>query len=315
MHGLIQAFSRTNRILNSVKSYGNIICFRDLEENTNEAIGLYGDKEAAGIVLMKSFDDYYYGYHDGKKDFPGYASLIEELTNTYPLPLQTMLYGETMQKHFVRLFGSILKLKNILQSFEEFQDKKILTEGEFQNYQSYYLELYDRYRPERNGEREVINDDLVFEMELVKSVEINIDYILMLVAKYHESNQDDYEILATIYSAVDSSPELRNKKDLIEAFINRINVDSDVQDEWKEYIKEKKEEELKEIIAAENLKEDLTRRFIDNSFKNGAIKEVGTDIVNILPPTPLFGSAGNQAEKKARVLELLRRFFERFYGI
>ena len=188
MHGLIQAFSRTNRILNSVKTYGNIVCFRNLQTATEEAIALFGDKDATGTVLLKDYDSYYFGYDDGEKPFPGYVHLIDRLKHEYPLG--SPLVGEQEEKGFIRLYGRILKVKNILSSFDQFKGQEILSQRDFQDYQSRYIDLYQEYRGEQNGERENINDDIQFEMELIRQVDINIDYILMLVEKYHAKNCD-----------------------------------------------------------------------------------------------------------------------------
>ena len=217
MHGLIQAFSRTNRILNSIKTFGNIVCFRDLQEETDEAIALFGNKEAGGIVLLKTYEDYYNGYQDDKgREKEGYSQLIEELQSKFPLSEQ--ITGESNKKEFVILFGNILKIKNILSAFDKFAGNEILSEREFQDYQSIYLDMYQEIRT-KNKEKEIINDDIIFEIELIKQVEINIDYILMKVTEYYKSNKEDKEILIDIKKAINSSLELRSKKELIEGFI------------------------------------------------------------------------------------------------
>ncbi|MBF1214686.1 MAG: type I restriction endonuclease subunit R, partial [Fusobacterium periodonticum] len=212
MHGLIQAFSRTNRILNSIKTFGNIVCFRDLQEETDEAIALFGNKEAGGIVLLKTYEDYYNGYQDDKgREKEGYSQLIEELQSKFPLSEQ--ITGESNKKEFVILFGNILKIKNILSAFDKFAGNEILSEREFQDYQSIYLDMYQEIRT-KNKEKEIINDDIIFEIELIKQVEINIDYILMKVTEYYKSNKEDKEILIDIKKAINSSLELRSKKEL-----------------------------------------------------------------------------------------------------
>jgi len=217
LHGLLQAYSRTNRILNSVKTFGNIVCFRNLEKATNESIALFGDKEAGGIVLLKTFDEYYNGYKVGEKTYPGYVSLITELSDKFPVGEQ--IIGEQNQKAFIRLYGSILKAKNILTTFDEFAGREILSERDVQDYHSMYINLYHDFRNRNTGDAENVNDDIVFEMELIKQVEINIDYILELIRKYHEGHLKDKQIIISINKAIDSSVELRNKKDLIEKFI------------------------------------------------------------------------------------------------
>lgn len=295
-HGLIQAYSRTNRILNSVKTYGNIVCFRNLQEATNDAIALFGDKNATGIVLLKSYEDYYYGYEDdnGKKQI-GYEERIAMLLQKYPLGVQ--IVGEKAEKDFIASIGNILRLRNILSSFDKFAGNEILSERDFQDYTGMYVDLYQKYKQKDDGEKESIKDDIVFEMELVKQVEVNIDYILMLVAKYHQSNCEDKEILGTIDKAIKSSLALRSKKELIDGFISKINADTNVMDDWGKFVKEQKEIDLKKIINDENLNEEETRKFLDNAFRDGQVKTNGTDIEKILPPMRRFGG-GNRAKKR-----------------
>lgn len=312
MHGLIQAYSRTNRILNSVKSYGNIVCFRDLQEQTNDAIALFGDKDATGIVLLKSYEDYYYGYTDdrGRKQM-GYEERIAILLQKYPLGEQ--IIGEQAKKDFILSMGNILRLRNILSSFDKFIGNEILTERDFQDYIGTYTDLYEEFKP-KPGESESIKDDLVFEMELVKQVEVNIDYILMLVAKYHQSNCTDKEILGSIDKAIKSSLALRSKKDLIDNFISRINAETDVMSDWTKFVKEQKETDLKTLIEDENLNEEETRKFIDNSFRDGQVKITGTDIEKILPPMRRFGG-GNRTERKQTIINKVLKFFEKYFGL
>ena len=312
-HGLIQAYSRTNRILNSVKTYGNIVCFRNLQEATNDAIALFGDKNATGIVLLKSYEDYYYGYEDdnGKKQI-GYEERIAMLLQKYPLGVQ--IVGEKAEKDFIVSIGNILRLRNILSSFDKFAGNEILSERDFQDYTGMYVDLYQKYKQKDDGEKESIKDDIVFEMELVKQVEVNIDYILMLVAKYHQSNCEDKEILGTIDKAIKSSLALRSKKELIDGFISKINADTNVIDDWGKFVKEQKEIDLKKIINDENLNEEETRKFLDNAFRDGQVKTNGTDIEKILPPMRRFGG-GNRAEKKENIIVKVKKFFEKYFGL
>ena len=312
-HGLIQAYSRTNRILNSVKTYGNIVCFRNLQEATNDAIALFGDKNATGIVLLKSYEDYYYGYEDdnGKKQI-GYEERIAMLLQKYPLGVQ--IVGEKAEKDFIASIGNILRLRNILSSFDKFAGNEILSERDFQDYTGMYVDLYQKYKQKDDGEKESIKDDIVFEMELVKQVEVNIDYILMLVAKYHQSNCEDKEILGTIDKAIKSSLALRSKKELIDGFISKINADTNVMDDWGKFVKEQKEIDLKKIINDENLNEEETRKFLDNAFRDGQVKTNGTDIEKILPPMRRFGG-GNRAEKKENIIVKVKKFFEKYFGL
>ena len=313
MHGLIQAYSRTNRILNSVKTYGNIVCFRDLQQATDDAIALFGDKNASGIVLLRSFDDYYSGYEDENGRYhPGYVDLLEKLETEFPLGNE--ICGEQAEIDFIRLFGSILSLRNILSSFDKFEEAQAITKRNLQDYQSLYIDLYDKYRNGRDGEKENINDDIVFEIELIKQIEVNIDYILMLVEKYHDGNCEDKEILSTIRKAVDASIQLRSKKELIEQFISRVNVNSSIQGDWRRYVFEQEESDLTEIISAENLKPEETRKFMENAFRDGAIKTTGTDIDKLMPPVSRFGG-GNRAKKKQGVIDKFKAFFEKYFGL
>lgn len=310
-HGLIQAFSRTNRILNSVKTYGNIVCFRDLKEETDKAIALFGNKDAGGIVLLKTFDEYYKGYDEKGEHKPGYAELIATLTTQYPLG-QPIL-GEEAEKDFIRLYGAILRLRNILTSFDDFEGNEILSERDFQDYQSIYIDLYQEYRKGADGDKETINDDIVFEIELVKQIEVNIDYILMLVAKYQQSNCKDKTILTTIDKAINSSIELRSKKELIERFIEQVNVSTKVDEDWRKFLHERKEADISAIIEEEKLKPEETRRFIDNAFRDGMLKTTGTAIDKIMPPVSRFG--GGRAAKKQGIIEKLMLFFEKYLGL
>ena len=315
MHGLIQAYSRTNRILNSIKVFGNIVCFRNLQKRTDDAISLFGDKEAGGIVLMRGYKDYYFGYEDADgKYHPGYQDMIEELTTKFPLT-EERITGEQRQKEFIVLFGAILRMRNLLTLFDEFAGSEILSERDFQDYLGRYQDLRDEWKNRKpGGEKEDITDDIVFEIELIKQIEINIDYILLLVQKYHDSHCDDKELLITIRKAVDASPELRSKKALIETFIAGINDVSDVMLEWRTFVAEEKERQLVAIIQEENLKDDETRRFMESSFRDGSVKTTGTDIDRLMPPISRFGG-GNRAEKKQTIIEKLKGFFDRFFGI
>ena len=312
MHGLIQAFSRTNRILNSVKTYGNIVCFRDLEKATNDAIQLFGDKEASGIVLLKSYDDYYYGCVDEKGRMQkGYDERIEELLSRFPLDKQ--IIGEQNQKDFLVLFGNILRLRNILTAFDQFAGNEIISPIDFQDYTGTYHDIYQELKPKKD-DKDSILDDVVFEMELVKQVEVNIDYILMLVAKYHEENCKDKEILVAIDKAIRSSLQLRSKKELIENFIATINTSSDVNTDWQNYVKEQKEADIETLINEERLKPEETKKFVNNAFRDGVLKTTGTDVDKILPPVSRFGG-GSRDKKKQTVIQKLKSFFEKYYGL
>ena len=304
-HGLIQAYSRTNRILNSVKTYGNIVSFRDLEQATNDAIALFGNRDARGIVLLKPYAEYY-----GE-----YSEKVDELLERFPLG--TAIIGESAQKAFIALFGQILRLQNILTSFDDFAGCEILTERQLQDYRSVYLDLYAEFRRDQTADKEQINDDVVFEIELIKQVEINVDYILLLVEQYRGAHGDgsDVEIRANITRAIDSSPSLRNKKDLIEDFVDSVSASGDLDEAWRAYVATRREAELNEIIETENLRPEATRAFVETAFRDGAVQTTGTAITKVLPPASRFSASGGHGEKKQRVLSKLGIFFERFFGL
>ncbi len=312
-HGLIQAYSRTNRILNSVKTYGNIVSFRDLETNTNVALELFGNKDARGVVLLKPYADYY----------AEYADKVTELVVQFPLGQPIM--GESAQKDFVTLFGAILRLQNILTSFDEFTGHEILTDRQGQDYRSVYLDLYGQLRGERDADKELINDDIVFEIELIKQVEITVDYILLLVEQYRNrhGDGDDRHVRDEIARAVDASPSLRNKRDLIEDFVEAITVDagigtgvdSGVDEQWNAFIASRRAAELDAIIAEENLRSDATYAFVEASFRDGSIQRAGTAITSVLPPVSRFAPDGGHGLKKQRVLTRLSAYFDRFFGL
>ncbi|MFP7707536.1 type I restriction endonuclease subunit R [Trueperella sp. LYQ141] len=284
-HGLIQAYSRTNRILNSVKTYGNIVAFRDLESATNEALELFGNKNAHGVVLLKPYADYFHEY----------AEKITQLLDRFPLGQP--IISEDEQKQFITLFGHILRLENILTCFDNFAADRLLSERQSQDYRSIYLDLYAEYRQQREVAKTRINDDLRFEIELIKQVEINVDYILMLVERYRQEHGDgeNQEIRAAIRRAVDASPSLRNKRDLIEAFVDSVSPQaarqsdqSSITAEWQEFMAKRYAEELDDIIRTENLRPQAAREFMNRAFQDGELATSGTAIVKILPPTSRF---------------------------
>ncbi|MDY4884003.1 MAG: type I restriction endonuclease subunit R [Anaerovibrio sp.] len=316
MHGLIQAFSRTNRILNSIKTFGNIICFRNLQKRVDTAIARFGDKEAGGIVLLRKFQDYYNGYVDeNNKQVNGYTCLVDNLLQKFPLT-EPRIEGEQHQKDFIQLFGAVLRMRNLLSSFDEFAGMELISERDMQDYLGRYQDLRDEWKGLIDaGKATDIIDDIVFEVELIKQIEINIDYILMLVKKYHDSNGEDKEILITIRKAINASPELRSKKQLVEDFIANVNeMDDDVMSEWHGFVARQREADLSAIIAEEKLKPEETRKFLENSFRDGEVKTVGTDIDKLMPPVSRFGS-GNRKKKKQGIIDKLKAFFEKYFGI
>lgn len=313
LHGLLQAYSRTNRILNSIKTFGNIVCFRNLEKVTNESIALFGDKEASGVVLLKAYADYYSGYKDGEKEVRGYASLAQELLQKFPVGQRIL--GEQNQKDFIRLYGAILRVRNILTTFDEFIGNEILTERDVQDYHSMYIDLYNEFRKAAEEEKENINDDVVFEMELIKQVDINIDYVLALIKKYHEDHIQNREVLIDINKAINSSVELRNKKELINQFISTLDAQSVVEKDWQNFVEKKKVEELETIIDEEKLDRAATYKFVRSSFRDGRVATTGTALTDVLPPMGRFSPTGERTQKRESVLRKLTSFFEKFFDI
>ncbi|WP_028245166.1 type I restriction endonuclease subunit R [Pseudoclavibacter soli] len=305
MHGLIQAFSRTNRILNSVKTYGNIVSFRNLEDETNEAIARFGNKDAKGIVLLKPYGEYH----------SEYSEKVQELLERFPIGRR--IEGEQAQKDFIAQFGAILRLQNILASFDDFAGNEILTARQSQDYLGIYVGLYEEFKKERTADKEQINDDVVFEIELVKQVEINVDYILMLVEKYRSDHGDgdDKEIRAEITRAVNASPSLHDKRDLIEGFVDSVTADGRIDEEWQAYIAQRREAELEAIISSENLHAEATRAFVETAFRDGEVNEFGTAIIGVLPSVSRFTPDGQRRRMKERVLQRLEAFVERFVNL
>lgn len=319
MHGLLQAFSRTNRILNAVKDCGHVVCFRNLEKEVKECFALFGDKDAAGLITMRPFDDYYYGYDDEKgMHHLGYKEIEVLLLAEFGLTTIGDIRTMEEKKRFVQLFGALLKLRNLLGAFDEFAGAQLmLSDYEIQDYTSWYIDLRDEFKHEQKGDKERVNDDVVFEIELVKQVQIGIDYILMLVAEYHEGNCKDMEVVVKIRKAIAASPDLRNKKELIEQFIERMTPTDtgDVTDNWERYVAERRDADLRQIIDEEHLKPAETEAFIANAFIEGYLSTIGTAITKVLPPMPVFGGGGKRAEKKRVVIEKLQAFFDKYMNL
>ena len=318
LHGLLQAYSRTNRILNSVKDCGNIVCFRNLKEATDKALAVFGDPNAKGLVFMKSYEEYYStGYDDVKgRHHDPYVELIARLMAEFPVGQMGDLLDEERQKAFIRLMGEILRLRNVLSVFDQFDEEaKLVADMDFQDYLGWYNTYYERYRKSgKEGEKESFNDDLIFEIELVRHDQINIHYILQLVQKFHDTNCEDKEIIVKVRKLVEASPDMRDKRDLIEKFIDQMTParGADVGEEWNEYIEREKRQELEAIIAEEHLKREETRAFVERAFMDGYVTETGTGIAKILPPTnPFLPESG---EKKQTVLEKLKAYLHKFLG-
>ena len=271
-------------------------------------------QEKAANLLYLVVEDH--PLFDGnKRSYDDYVGKVSELLQGFPLGVP--IVGESAQKRFIALFSAILRLQNILSSFDDFAGHEILTERQGQDYRGVYLDLYADFRRGEDAERESINDEVVFEIELIKQVEINVDYILMLVQKYRDErgNGDDREIRAQISRAIDASPTLRNKADLIEDFVDSVSLDGAVDEDWRAFISVRREMELDLIIRSENLRPDETRLFVESSFRDGALRTTGTAITAVLPAASRFVVDGGHGEKKQRVIVKLENYFERFSGL
>ena len=312
-HGLLQAYSRTNRLLNSIKQFGNIVCFRNLEDATNKALSLFGDPEARGVSILRTFDDYFNGYDDDKgKHHEGYRELVEELTNS--LKPGEKPVGKDAIRGFIKLFGNILKMRNLLRVFDRFKDADMLSERDMQDYTSIYLDIVDDIE-KTPKDKEDISNDLVFEMELVKQVEVNIDFILFLVGQYRDSHCQDGELRVRINKAIDSSPDLRDKKELIDKFIDNLIPNSGVDAAWRFYVNTEKRKQFETIVEEEHLKREKAIDFIENAYERGYVPEGGMELDGIMPPINPFDANANREGKIATVLEKLKAFFQRFADI
>lgn len=325
MHGLIQAFSRTNRILNDVKHHGNIVSFRPLIDDFNDAIKLFSDEKASGIIVIRPFKDYYEGYTNDAGIFePGYKQLVHNLLIKYPIDLNVRDLSIQNKKDFIKLFGRILQIRNILLSYvDEFKTNeiRILNEAQLQDYLSRYQDFYEELKEESKSDKKDIIDDLVFEIELVKQIDTNIDYILDLIMKSKKPYQDK-ELLTSISKIVDSSFELRSKKELIINFLNGLYNQktsfediTQLADEFKKYIQEEYSKELNNVIKEFNLNKEETFKFMDNSFGQGELKIFGTAINNILPPLSRFSKNQNRTKIKNDVINNLEVIFDRYFNI
>lgn len=329
MHGLLQAYSRTNRILNSVKNCGNIICFRDLEDNTNESFAIFGNKDAKGIAFMRKFKDYYYGYDENGRHHEGYVEIVNSLLETFPIEKMGDVIKDEDKKAFVRLMGSYLRFINLLSAYDEFcpeddEEKKkirIISEGSAQDYLSWYIDFYEEFKKEQehgggDDDGEETTSEVEFEIELAKQVQIDITYILMLVVKYKKSETGGEEIRMEIIKGIKASPDLRNKLELIEKFLDRASTfEGNVHEEWDKYLAEEKKLRVNKLIAEEKLQPEQTNKFLESCFAEGRVEENGTAITTILPPMPLFGGGNIRSVTKARVIKKIKSLFDIFTDI
>ena len=326
-HGLIQAFSRTNRILNKVKVFGNIVCFRNLEQATRDAIKLFGDENSINIIIERSYNDYINGYTDEEKGIAikGYKQLCEEMLERFPEP--TEIVSEKEQKEFVKLFGEILKKENILRNYDEFSSfEKIISDRLKQDMKSVYIKIKDILTPPSikppivtpDGGGVVDFSDVEFHIDLLKTEEVNLDYILALILeKSREQGANDESIKEDIRRLIRSSVGTRAKEELIIEFINRTDLsklekNEDIIEAFYTYAKIEKEKEIDKLIEEENLKEK-SKKFIEKSINKGHVVQGGTELDEVLPSVTRRGGA--REAKKQSVLSKLKEIVKVFVGI
>lgn len=321
-HGLIQAFSRTNRILNKVKTFGNIVCFRNLERATEDAIKTFGDENSVNVILEKSYDEYINGFTDeetGKK-FKGYKDICEEIIAKFPDPTEIVL--EADKKEFVQLFGELLKAENILRNFDEFESfEKIISERLMQDMKSVYVDIRESILNERRSkeaeEAQVDFSDVEFQIDLLKTDEINLDYILALILEKARENDDIESLKAEVRRVIRSSLGTRAKEDLVMEFISKTRLSElkntdDIIETFYDFAKKEKVVKINQLIAEENLNEKASR-FIEKSISKGYVEYAGDELDGIIPPLSRRG--GVREKKKEIVLEKIRKVVEVFVGI
>lgn len=323
-HGLIQAFSRTNRILNKVKTFGNIVCFRNLEKATEDAIKTFGDENSVNVILEKSYDEYINGFTDEEtgKSMKGYVDLCNEIVDKFPNPVEIELDSE--KKEFAELFGELLKSENILRNFDEFENfEKIISDRQMQDMKSVYVDICEDIRNDRknnenkNGEEEIDFSDVEFQIDLMKTDEINLDYILSLILKKSKEHDDIETLKYEIRRIIRTSLGTRAKEDLVMNFINKTDLSEiknsgDILESFYKYANEEKKIKIDELIEKENLKKD-SERFIEKSINKGFVDYAGAELDSILPPTSR--RKGAREAKKQTVLQKIRNIVEIFIGI
>jgi len=323
-HGLIQAFSRTNRILNKVKTFGNIVCFRDLEKATKNAIKTFGDENSVNIILEKSYNDYIKGFKDEEtgKSVKGYIDLCNEIVKKFPKPVE--IEKNQDKKEFAELFGELLKTENILKNFDEFENfEKIISDRQMQDMKSVYVDICEEIRnagkddQNNSNEQGIDFSDIEFQIDLLKTDEINLDYILELILEKTKEHDDIETLKSEIRRIIRTSLGTRAKENLVINFINKTDLkklknNGEILDAFYKYAKEEKKEKIDELVKDENLKED-SRRFIEKSINKGFVDYAGSELDRILPPTSR--RKGAREVKKQSVLEKIRKMVEIFIGI
>lgn len=323
-HGLIQAFSRTNRILNKVKTFGNIVCFRDLEKATKNAIKTFGDENSVNVILEKSYNDYINGFKDEEtgKSVKGYIGLCNEIVEKFPKPVE--IEKNQDKKEFAELFGELLKTENILKNFDEFENfEKIISDRQMQDMKSVYVDICEEIRnagknDQNNSDEQGIDfSDIEFQIDLLKTDEINLDYILELILEKTKEHDDIETLKSEIRRIIRTSLGTRAKENLVINFINKTDLkklknNGEILDAFYKYAKEEKKEKIDELVKDENLKEN-SRRFIEKSINKGFVDYAGSELDSILPPTSR--RKGAREVKKQSVLEKIRKMVEIFIGI
>ncbi|BDX52401.1 type I restriction-modification system, helicase subunits [Metamycoplasma equirhinis] len=321
-HGLIQAFSRTNRIFNKTKAFGNIVCFRDLEKATQDAIKIFGDENSANVILERAFIDYIKGFTNSEgKIFKGYEEIQKEIENKFPEPIK--LKSEAEKKEFASLFGELLKIENILKNFDQFDNyEQKFSDRQMQDMKSIYIEIYENFQKEKESKIMEKNDldfsDLEWQIEHLKTTEINLDYILKLIEEKLNTGNELDSFKEEIMRILRSSTATKSKEDLILEFMNQnelsnLSLKANFSDLFYNFAKEKKKIAIEKLIDEENLKEEQTILFIDGFIKKGYIKYAGDDLDQIIPPTSRFGGA--REKKKEIVLEKINEIVQIFSGI
>lgn len=315
-HGLIQAFSRTNRKFNEVKTNGNIVCFRDLEEATKDAIKLFGDENSLKVILERSYKDYTEGYTlDNGDHKKGYIEVCNELMDRFSIPQN--LEFESEKKEFVKLFGEYLKLENVLKNYDEFYDsEKIIPDRLIQDMKGVYQDIREKPTP-KPGEEVIDFSDVEFHMDLLKTQEINLDYILTLIFEKYRENSDIEMLKDEIRRIIKSSSGVRAKEELILNFITTTNLDElkspeDVLEKFYNYAKIEKEKDILNLQKEENLKEH-SKRVIEQYIKKGNEDVGGVEIDEILPP--MSRRNPKRAEKKQTVISKIQNLVQKFLGI
>jgi type I restriction enzyme R subunit len=309
-HGLIQAFSRTNRILNEKKSQGNIVCFRNLKENTDDAIALFSNKDAKEIIIMQPYEEYV-GYFD--EAYEALLGIVPTVESVDALKNQ----GEERELAFVQAFRKLMRLKNILESFSDFRWADLaMREQEFEDYKSKYLDIYEKIKHEKGegAEKVSILEDVDFELELIHKDEINVAYILQLLARYKDAEGEEKEKqFKNIMNIINGQENLRSKKELIEKFIqeNMIHIaDSDsVENEFEKFWDAEKEKAYDTLCEEENLNCEEVRKVVDTYIYEERVP-LKDDVYKTLNYKPKY-----MERKKIvpRVLEKIVTFVEMFY--